>query len=637
LIAPLFGGVTELEVLARLGGLPVAQAHDIVQETFQTMASEGDFGENWKKFLHDGFWPGTEYKAATDTKLSVVKVDAILTASGEPPQLSKDNLEVVFHRDLKVDDGRYNNNGWLQELPDPITKVTWDNLILVSRKTASELGVANEDLVEVELGGRKARGPVWVQPGLADHTLGMALGYGRAMSAEGGTGRVGDQVGQYDAYKIRAGLDTHHASGAKLTKTGSSYKISCTQEHGSMEGRPIVREANLKDYRGFPGFATNMDLESHGSYIANDPNTGLPLKIYESPYDAYAKRKRQVGVDLSRQIIKSEVHQWGMTIDLNGCVGCAACVVACQSENNIPIVGKDQVRRDREMHWIRIDRYFSGAAEKAAPDQIDDPQVLTQPMLCQHCEDAPCESVCPVNATVHDEEGLNVMAYNRCVGTRYCSNNCPYKVRRFNFFDYNRNTLENLYKTPLLTSHNGSWRMSNWFKKPSLDHNIPEDEWDLMKLARNPDVTVRMRGIMEKCTFCVQRIEQAKIAQKVKAGPSGDVRVAEGAIQTACEQACPADAIVFGNLADPGSRVSKLKENERNYSVLAFLDTRPRTTYLARVRNPNPAMPDAHPNPLSLQEYMDQEHANPFEKHQGADAHGAGEGDGHAAGTKGGH
>jgi molybdopterin-containing oxidoreductase family iron-sulfur binding subunit len=301
-----------------------------------------------------------------------------------------------------------------------------------------------------------------------------------------------------------------------------------------MEGRPIIREANLDQYRNHPRFARNMDLESHGaSYIENDPATGLPKKIYESPYTAYEERRKQSGVDLSGQILRSDIHQWGMSLDLNTCVGCSACVIACQSENSIPIVGKDQVRRNREMHWIRIDRYYSGAYDKAAPDQIDDPQVVTQPMLCQHCEDAPCESVCPVNATVHDEEGLNVMAYNRCVGTRYCSNNCPYKVRRFNFFDYNRHTISGLYKTPIATSHKGTWNMVNWFRKPSEFHTIPDDQWDLLKMARNPDVSVRMRGIMEKCSFCVQRIEQAKISQKIKAGESGDVRVPEGAFKTA--------------------------------------------------------------------------------------------------------
>ncbi|HWI55907.1 MAG TPA: 4Fe-4S dicluster domain-containing protein, partial [Bacillota bacterium] len=285
---------------------------------------------------------------------------------------------------------------------------------------------------------------------------------------------------------------------------------------------------------------------------------------------------------------------------------CSACVLACQSENNVPIVGKEQIKRGREMHWLRIDRYYAGPVKERnffqtfdREDQqqfqewIDSPQVVTQPMLCQHCEAAPCENVCPVNATSHDQEGLNVMTYNRCVGTRYCSNNCPYKVRRFNFFDYNKRPLDKLYWGPLAER--------------------PDDEWDLLKMVKNPDVTVRMRGIMEKCTFCLQRIEQAKIARKVQAGDSGDVIVPEGTFTTACAQACSADAIVFGNLNDPNSRVSKLKRLDRDYPVLEFLFTRPRLTYLARVRNPNPAMPDYYELPLTLENY-EQKMGNPFEQ-----------------------
>ena len=325
---------------------------------------------------------------------------------------------------------------------------------------------------------------------------------------------------------------------------------------------------------------------------------------------------------------KTALHQWGMTVDLNSCVGCGTCVVACQSENNIPIVGKDQVKRGREMHWMRIDRYyttdpkrkhnpsifdFNSDANQADPNQqfaewIDDVQAVNQPMLCQQCEAAPCESVCPVNATVHDQEGLNVMAYNRCIGTRYCSNNCPYKVRHFNFLDYNKRPLSELkgpdYSTTLTHSTAGEYDLFRWLKDPNSGMRT-EDEWDLIKLSKNPDVTVRMRGVMEKCTYCTQRIEQAKIAQKVKAGGSDNVRLTEAAgtvPKTACQQACPAGAIVFGDVSDPGSSVSKQKLSPLNYSVLGELLTKPRTTYLARVRNPNPAMPDYH-DPFSTEEY----------------------------------
>jgi len=296
-------------------------------------------------------------------------------------------------------------------------------------------------------------------------------------------------------------------------------------------------------------------------------------------------------------------------VDLNSCVGCSSCMMACQSENNIPIVGKSQVGRSREMHWLRIDRYFAGP--------VASPQVVMQPMMCQHCEAAPCESVCPVNATSHDYDGLNVMVYNRCVGTRYCSNNCPYKVRRFNFFDYNKRPLEDLkgpvYPSPLFHATNGRWDMARWWDSREESSMRPEEEWNLLKLVKNPQVTVRMRGVMEKCTFCVQRIEEAKIAKKVKARDSGDVVVPDGVIKTACQQACPAEAIEFGNLKDPESKVSKLKAQPRNYKVLEFLSTKPRTSYLARVRNPNPKMPDASKSPYSLEEFESRS-GSPFER-----------------------
>ena len=618
LIQPLFGGLSELEVLARIGGLEVLRPHDIARATFNGLAGAAASRNAWKKFLHDGFLAGSASALSGEITFNASEADAVLTSAAVTSAPSVENLEVVFHRDHKVDDGRYSNNGWLQELPDPLTKITWDNAVLISRKTASELGVRNGDVVNVALGARSIEGPVWVQPGQADYSLGLAVGYGRLHAGTGGTGRVGHQVGMFNAYALRTTHSTNIASGAKLTWTGRTYTVASTQNHGSMEGRPIVREANLDDYKAHPGFAMNMDLESHESFVPKDPKTGRPLKIYENPYTAYEERKAQSGVALDT-IVRSDVHQWGMSIDLSACVGCTSCVIACQSENNIPIVGKDQVNRDREMHWIRIDRYFSGAGDKMAAHGIDDPQVINQPMLCQHCEDAPCESVCPVNATVHDAEGLNVMAYNRCVGTRYCSNNCPYKVRRFNFFDYTKHSISDRYKTPLASGHKGAWNLKSWFFNPTEHHTVADDQWELLKLVRNPDVSVRMRGVMEKCTFCVQRIEQAKIAQKNKAGQSGDVRVPDGGITPACEQACPAEAIVFGNLLDPESRVSKLKRNERDYGVLAFLDNRPRVTYLARIRNPNAAMPDTRDNPLNLQEYMDSQHANPFEEHHGAE------------------
>jgi molybdopterin-containing oxidoreductase family iron-sulfur binding subunit len=652
LIAPLFDGMTDLEVLARLGSETVVKPYDIVRETFRTLAGPVGGEEGWKKFLHDGFLPGVAPRNG-DAPVGAELVNREF-ASLQPAAVSKDSLEVVFHRDYRMDDGRWSNNGWLQEFPDPVTKITWDGLILVSRKTAEELGlrppttessVTASDIVEVTIGERKVRGPIWVQPGLADNTLALALGYGRKKSANGGTGRVGHDVGLYDAYALRTTSGLHFAGAAKIRTTGERYQLALTQEHGSMEGRPIIREANKAQYEANPNFAKGFDIDAEWDFVENytDPKdgpVGRPKGIYEHPYEAYEKRKSQNGVDLTALQIKSVVNQWGMVVDLNACVGCSACVLACQSENNIPIVGKDQVRRNREMHWLRIDRYFSGAQDKPVAEMVDDPQVVNQPMMCQHCENAPCESVCPVNATVHDAEGVNVMAYNRCVGTRYCSNNCPYKVRHFNFLDYNRRSLDQLkgpfYSSPMVGSTGGEWTLKRWFKNPDAAIR-PQEEWDLIKLVSNPDVTVRMRGVMEKCTLCVQRIEQGKIAQKIKAGQSGDVRPRDGAIKTACQQACPAEAITFGNILDEQSKVSRLRNSDRNYEVLRFLETRPRVTYLARIRNPNPKMPDYRPTALNQKDYVDQQHVSPYEPHHGKMGEGGGRGAAATAEQKGTH
>jgi molybdopterin-containing oxidoreductase family iron-sulfur binding subunit len=563
LIAPLFGGLTELEVLARIAGAKMTDPYGIARETFAGLCGADPFEAAWRKFLHDGFLANSAAQPV-EVSLNGAAVAEGLARVKQLSPLSKVRLEVVFHRDYRLDDGRHSNNGWLQELPDPVTKIVWDNVVLMSRKTAQELGLKDSDVVEVRLGERSARGPVWVQPGMADYSLGLALGYGRRQ-----TGRVGRNVG-FDVYPLRTTASPNIALGAGIRAVKGTWAISCTQTHWSLEGRPIVREADLEEYRRHPDFAKEPDAEAEE----------LPVvaPLYPNPFD---------------QLKRKGLHQWGMSIDLNRCVGCSACMLACQSENNVPIVGKDQVGRGREMHWLRIDRYYASqpVAPKGGPEAkehffetfrteaeqqfeewIDNVRVVTQPMLCQHCEAAPCENVCPVNATSHDQEGLNLMTYNRCVGTRYCSNNCPYKVRRFNFFDYNKRPIGQLYLGPF-----GHRR---------------DDEWDLIKMIKNPDVTVRMRGVMEKCTFCIQRIEQAKIAQKDKAGASGDVVVPTDSFTTACAQACPADAIVFGNLDDPNSRVSRLKKLDRDYPVLKALLTKPRTTYLARVRNPNPAMPD---------------------------------------------
>ncbi|MDE3099261.1 MAG: TAT-variant-translocated molybdopterin oxidoreductase [Verrucomicrobiota bacterium] len=589
LIQPLFGGMTELEFLARLAGESQTNPRDIVRATF------GGSDEEWKTFLFNGFKAGS----APEAMELQMTGDFPGGHRGEAP--SPERLEVVFYRDAKMDDGRYANNGWMQELPDPITKITWDNAVLVSRKTARALGVQNGDVVEITLNGLAVKGPIWTQPGMADYSLGLALGYGRQKA-----GHIGDGVG-FNAYKIFSRKfwgERFIESGATARKTGETQVIVTTQTHWAMEGRPAVREANLDEFERKPDFAQEM----------HDKEPPIVQPLYPNPFDA-AK--------------KTALQQWGLAVDLNSCVGCGTCVLACQSENNIPIVGKDQVGRGREMHWMRIDRYYTsdpkrknnptlfdpGAdenltdAEEQFEKWIDDVQAVNQPMLCQMCEAAPCENVCPVNATSHDAEGLNVMTYNRCIGTRYCSNNCPYKVRRFNYFDYNKRPISDLrgpfYPTPLLHSTNGKWDLATWWKHREAPMRSSEEEWDLIKMVKNPDVTVRMRGVMEKCTYCVQRIQEAEIAQKIKAGPSGDVRLkeSEGTIpKTACQQACPAGAIVFGDISDPKSAVSVWKGDSRNYAVLGDLLTKPRTTYLARVRNPNPKMPDSHA-PYSTEEY----------------------------------
>jgi molybdopterin-containing oxidoreductase family iron-sulfur binding subunit len=435
---------------------------------------------------------------------------------------------------------------------------------------------------------------------MADYSLGLALGYGREKA-----GRVGTGVG-FNAYKIFSGK--YIETGATVKKTGETHVLACTQHHWSMEGRPAVREANLDEF-----LAAAKKNENFAEEKFHGVEPPVVQSLYPNPLD---------------EAKKTALHQWGMTVDLNACVGCGTCVIACQSENNIPIVGKDQVLRGREMHWMRIDRYFTSNPAKRHDgsifsmkseinqtdekqqfaEWIDDVQAVNQPMMCSHCESAPCENVCPVAATVHDQEGLNVMAYNRCIGTRYCSNNCPYKVRRFNYLDFNKRPLTELkgtiYSTTLTHKTDGEWDLLRWWKDPNSGMRT-EDEWDLIKLSKNPDVTVRMRGVMEKCTYCTQRIEHAKIGQKAKAGASDNVRLSEAAgtvPKTACQQACPAGAIVFGDVSDADSSVSKLKLLPQNYSVLGDLLTKPRTTYLARIRNPNPAMPDYH-EPFSTEEY----------------------------------
>jgi molybdopterin-containing oxidoreductase family iron-sulfur binding subunit len=392
-----------------------------------------------------------------------------------------------------------------------MSKLTWDNPIYVGPATAARLGVEKKDLVELEFQGKKMQVPVWVQAGQPDNTITVFLGYGRMRA-----GRTGTGFG-FSAYELRNSAVPWFASGLNIRKVSGSFELASTQGMQSMDAevgtRPLVRETDLDNYRKQPNFAQEEEKE--------------PAKD-ETLYPVLP------GFDYSKQ-----PYAWGMAIDLNACIGCNNCIVACQSENNIPVVGKEQVIRGRHMHWLRVDTYYEG--------DRDQPRAFFQPVPCMQCEDAPCEVVCPVGATVHSTEGLNDMVYNRCVGTRYCSNNCPYKVRRFNFL-----------------------RFQDW-------------ETPQFKMMRNPNVTVRSRGVMEKCTYCVQRITQHRVDAE-----RGDTVIKDGELQTACQQSCPANAIIFGNINDPNSRVAKLKASSRNYSLLGELNTRPRTTYLAEIRNPNP-------------------------------------------------
>jgi molybdopterin-containing oxidoreductase family iron-sulfur binding subunit len=517
LIAPLYDGHSAHEIISVLAGDTGTSGHDLVKNYWKSQRPEKDkaFEAFWETSLHDGLMAGTALPATSVTLRS--------DFAKQTPQAKRTDpnaLEIVFHPDPATGDGRFANNGWLQELPKPVTRLTWDNAAMVNAATAQRLGVTHGDYVKLELAGRATYAGVYIIPGHADGSVTLHLGYGRRRAGNVGTGTG------FNAYFLRNSSAPWFSDGLRVEKTSEKYYFADVQHQYIIdhEGHPtneesatafrrdLIQVATLEEFRKNPNFA---------KYDESDPSKALTL------YPNF----------------KYEGYSWGMSIDLNRCVGCNACVIACQSENNIAVVGKDQVMRGRSMHWIRIDTYFRG--------DLDNPEMYYEPLPCMQCENAPCEVVCPVGATTHSPEGLNEMTYNRCVGTRYCSNNCPYKVRRFNFYLYSDWTTRSLFG------------------------------------ARNPNVTVRSRGVMEKCTYCVQRINAAKIRSEEE-----DRSVRDGEIVTACQSACPAEAIVFGNMNDPNSRVSQLKAQSRNYSLLDDLNTRPHTTYLARVRNPNPEIHD---------------------------------------------
>lgn len=519
LIAPLFDTRSPIEVLNLITTGVDAKGYALTQETWQkhTGLSGLAFEDFWRKALHDGI---IENSAAQPIVPTLNTAELAQMFSQKPFDAETKGLELCFQPSTATFDGRYANNAWLHEMPEAITKICWDNAALMSQETARQLGLkwkfnldeTQREVIKLRVRGREVELPVWIVPGHADGSITVALGYGRER-----VGRVGNGVGA-NVYAVRTSDAMDFCSGVEVVKTGKTMLVASTQYYGYMEGRTIVIEGTLAEYQQKPDF-----VDAH---LTKYP----PSKLYESPYKF------------------DEGHQWGMTIDLNACIGCNACVVACQSENNVPVVGKEQTAKGRHMHWIRIDRYFSGEG--------DMPEIVYQPVACQHCENAPCEQVCPVIATVHDQEGLNTMVYNRCIGTRYCANNCPYKVRRFNYFNYQND--------------NVVW-----------NREIPE----ITKMAMNPEVTVRSRGVMEKCTYCVHRIQTTKIMAKNEGR-----EVVDGEIMTACQQVCPTQAVVFGDIRDPNSKVSQIKAQNRNYALLGELNVKPRTTYLAKLRNPNPEL-----------------------------------------------
>jgi MoCo/4Fe-4S cofactor protein with predicted Tat translocation signal len=582
MILPLFGGLSEIELLNALLGGPKPEGPELVQQTFRATNPPGDFQTVWSKFLHDGFASHVQPRDQPSS-FNPSAVGPQLQRSWTPLAApTPDSPEIVLTASYEMDDGRYANNGWLQELPDPITKLTWDNAALMSPAYAKKLGVATGELIQITINEKIAGGqPVkrqlviaaLVSPGHADNSITIPLGYARKMPQfyelpyAGGDlkerPKIEEQSG-FNGYFLRTAANPHFAvaggqgiESVQVTKVGRAYPLSITQEHFSIEGRGLVREATLEGYRANNEFAKKIPGEEE---LPHPP----PSLYKHPPLDA--------------------PQQWGMSIDMNVCTGCSACVIACQAENNVPVVGKLQVAHGRIMHWLRIDRYYASRKpfNQDRGEWPENPEIVHQPMPCQHCENAPCETVCPVNATVHSEDGLNVMAYNRCVGIRFCSNNCPFKVRRFNYFDYNQRPVG---KRKVV----GAFNIYEEYFAPLTTKGAP----DTIKMQKNPNVTVRMRGVMEKCTFCVQRIEEAKIAALARAGASADTRIPRDSFTTACAQACPTEAIVFGDIKDPESRVSKMKQQDRNYGLLEYLNIRPRTTYLARIRNPNPKMPDA--------------------------------------------
>jgi len=511
LIEPLYANISTHEMIGALIERPVRSAYEIVRQTWRSRNPTPHFDSDWRRALSNGVFRNIDFQSVRSAELHSAEVRTAENISAVRTGRSPVFLELLFRADPNVLDGHYANNGWLQELPRPFTKLTWENAALVSPQLAAREKIDNGDVVELAFRGRKLNAPVWIQSGQAENSVTLHLGYGRTE-----VGRVGKGAG-FSAYALRTSDTLWFGDGLTIRKTGAKHSFATTQHHHTMEGRDFLRSGTLAEFVADPKRIAREEEEPARDETLYNPNE-----------------------------FENRGYAWGMVIDLGICIGCSACTIACQAENNIPVVGKDQIARGREMHWIRIDTYESG--------KIDNPRFEHQPVPCMHCEHAPCELVCPVGATVHDAEGLNLQVYNRCIGTRYCSNNCPYKVRRFNFLE--------------------------------LNGALSPTE----KLVKNPEVTVRSRGVMEKCTYCIQRINAARINAELE-----NRAIRDGEVNPACVQVCPTQAIAFGNIHDPNSRVAKLKRSPFNYSMLAELNTRPRTTYLAKLRNPNPAIVNRDP------------------------------------------
>jgi len=620
IIEPLFGGKSAIEVLAMLADDKAAAGYDLVRRAWTSEIEAGEYDlkahawpggliddsaeKRWRSAVHDGLLAGSGYPAFTATPQRAV-------ATGV--SVSHSEMQVAFRQDPKVYDGRYANNGWLQEVPETMTKVTWDNPAWISVKDAIDLDVKNGDVIKIEVDGRELEVAAFITPGQAPGVVVLTLGQGRTAG-----GRIATGVG-FNTYSLRGSETQGVAYSATVTKTGKTHPIATTEIHHLIDthklatgGTGWVAKSGLDTRVGaMPGDAgilvkqTSFEHYKRNPYFAKEGAHGdLSLQLYDAPLAAeFAARAEALKAEHPDAVKDgwepiaqfNDKHAWGMTIDMTACIGCNACVVACQGENNIPIVGKDQVMMSREMAWIRIDSYYRGHPEatrnfKLTKDDTDVMDAVHMPVACLHCENAPCEQVCPVAATVHDTEGLNTMVYNRCIGTRYCSNNCPYKVRRFNYFDYHAKLETDSFRN---TGKPGGISNKPWLMFPDQQQADTVDQ--IRRMIFNPDVTVRMRGVMEKCTYCTQRIQHAKIEAKARwaeAKTAGkDVvdypYVQDGAIVTACQGACPTEAITFGNLNEPSSKVAELQnKNNRSYKLLEEVNSRPRTQHMGLVRNP---------------------------------------------------